>query len=392
MRGTRVLKNLLVMAALGAGAAAVTLYLRRPLVQRLDAVKVACGPMMVVVEEQGETRARDPFVIAAPVEGEVRRLQLREGDRVQAGQVVAFLRPSPLPILPRTENRARVAAAESTVRETEARLQQAARELDLARTELARMEKLARSGDVPQKNLDVARSGESVARQQVAAARARLDAAHHEVAALRATGLAVDPPPSAAVAVRSPVSGRVLSILQQSERVIPAGTPLLTLGDSSDLEVVIDVLSSDAVKIRKGGRVILDQWGGEQPLEARVRKIEPQAFTKISALGVEEKRVHVIADFLSRPEELGVGYRVEAKVVVWSGDRILKIPSSAAFRRGNEWAVFRIDDGRTAIQTVSIGRRNDSEVEILSGLQEGSIVVRRPERDLEPGVHAEPSF
>lgn len=392
MRGKRVLKNVLVFAVLAAGATAVTVYLRRPVILRLDAVKVACGSMIVAVEEQGETRARDQFIIAAPVEGELRRLLLREGDRVAAGQVVAALRPSPLGVQPRTENRARIAAAESLVVEAEARVEQTVRELELARKERERVEKLVRSGDVAEKNLDQARTAESVAMQQVAAARARLDAAHHDVAALRSVQVAVDPPPASMMNVRSPVSGRVLSVLQQSERVVPAGTPLLTLGDARHLEVVVDVLSSDAVKIRKGDRVILEQWGGDRPLQARVRLVEPQAFTKVSALGVEEKRVHVIADFEQRPEELGVGYRVEAKIVIWSGDQLLKIPSSSAFRRGTEWAVFAIRDGRTQVQTIQIGHRNDAELEIVSGLKEGEVVVRRPERDLVEGAQAEPVF
>jgi len=392
MRGKRVLKNVLVFAVLAACATAVTVYLRRPVILRLDAVEVICGSMMVAVEEQGETRARDQFTIAAPVEGELRRLLLREGDRVAAGQVVAALRPSPLGVQPRTENRARIAAAESLVAEAEARVEQTVRELELASKERERVEKLVRSGDVAERNLDQARTAESVATQQGAAARARLDAAHHDVAALRSVQVAVDPPPASMINVRSPVSGRVLTVMQQSERVVPAGTPLLTLGDARHLEVVVDVLSSDAVRIRKGDRVILEQWGGDQPLEARVRLVEPQAFTKISALGVEEKRVHVIADFEQRPEELGVGYRVEAKIVIWSGDQLLKIPSSAAFRRGKDWAVFVIRDGRTQVRTIHIGQRNDAELEIISGLKEGEVVVRRPERDLVEGALAEPVF
>lgn len=392
MRGKRVLKNVLVFAVLAACATAVTVYLRRPVILRLDAVKVVCGSMMVAVEEQGETRARDQFTIAAPVEGELRRLLLREGDQVAAGQVVAALRPSPLGVQPRTENRARIAAAESLVAEAEARVEQTVRELELARKERERVEKLVRSGDVAERTLDQARTAESVATQQVAAARARLDAAHHDVAALRSVQVAVDPPPASMINVRSPVSGRVLTVMQQSERVVPAGTQLLTLGDARHLEVVVDVLSSDAVKIRKGDRVILEQWGGEQPLQARVRLVEPQAFTKVSALGVEEKRVHVIAGFEQRPEELGVGYRVEAKIVIWSGDQLLKIPSSAAFRRGKDWAVFVIRDGRTQVRTIQIGHRNDAELEIISGLKEGEVVVRRPERDLVEGALAEPVF
>lgn len=389
MRGKRVVKNVLVFGVLAAGAAAVTMYLRRPVILHLDAVKVTCGSMQVVVEEQGETRARDQFIIAAPVEGELRRILLREGDRVQAGQVVAVLRPSPLGVQPRTENRARVAAAESLVVEAEARVSQMEREWELARKERERVEKLVRSGDVAEKNLDQARTAESVAAQQVAAAKAHLDAAHHDVTALRATQIAVDPPPAAMMNVRSPVSGRVLTVLQQSERVVAAGAPLLTLGDARYLEVVVDVLSSDAVKIRKGDVVMLEQWGGEQPLRARVRLVEPQAFTKVSALGVEEKRVHVIADFDARPEQLGVGYRVEAKIVIWSGEQLLKIPSSAAFRQGKEWAVFVIRDGVVRVRKIEVGHRNDAELEVVSGLREGEVVVRRPERDLEEGVQAD---
>ncbi len=392
MRGKRVLKNVLVLAILASAGTALTMYLRRPVILRLDAVKVVCGPMLVAVEEQGETRARDQYIIAAPVEGELRRVLLREGDRVQVGQVVATLRPSPLGVQPRAENRARIAAAQSLVVEAEARVAQAQRELELAKKERERVEKLVRSGDMAVRNLDQARTAESVAAQQVAAAKARLDAAHHEVAAARSVQIAVDPPPAAMVQVRSPVSGRVLAVVQQSERVVPAGTPLLTLGDARHLEVMVDVLSQDAVKIRQGDRVILEQWGGDRPLDAKVRLVEPQAFTKISALGVEEKRVHVIADFEARPAELGVGYRVEAKIVVWSADQVLKVPSSTAFRRGTEWAVFTIENGAVRIRKITAGHRNDAEIEVLDGLKEGEVVVRRPERDLQEGTLAEGVF
>lgn len=194
--------------------------------------------------------------------------------------------------------------------------------------------------------------------------------------------------PQSAV-VRAPVTGRVLRVLEESERVVAAGAPLMELSNTSKVEIVADVLSTDAVKIRPGARVDVVGWGGDEPLRARVRLVEPSAFTKVSALGVEEQRVNVVADFVDSAASLGDGYRVEARFVIWEGD-VLKVPAGALFRRGENWSVFRIEGGRAACREVETGERNESEVEIKGGLSEGDEVVVHPSNDIEDGARVEP--
>jgi HlyD family secretion protein len=215
------------------------------------------------------------------------------------------------------------------------------------------------------------------------------------VAIIEPAPLSAMPPSSQAQAylpqsavVRAPAGGRVLRVLEESERVVAAGTPLLELSNTSKVEVVADVLSTDAVKIRPGTPVLVEDWGGGEPLQARVRLIEPSAFTKVSALGVEEQRVNVVADFLDQVVPLGDGYRVEARCIIWEGEA-LKVPAGALFRRGDAWSVFRLEGGRAVCREVETGRRNESEVEIQSGLSEGDRVVLHPPNDLEDGARVE---
>jgi multidrug efflux pump subunit AcrA (membrane-fusion protein) len=194
--------------------------------------------------------------------------------------------------------------------------------------------------------------------------------------------------PQSAV-VRAPLSGRVLRVLEESERVVAAGTPLVEVSNTSKVELVADVLSTDAVKLRPGTAVLVEGWGGYGPLRARVRLVEPSAFTKVSALGVEEQRVNVVADFVETFVPLGDGYRVEARFVIWEGEA-LKVPAGALFRQGDEWSVFRVEGGRAVCREVAAGQRNESEVEIKGGLSEGERVVLHPPNDLEDGARVEP--
>lgn len=180
------------------------------------------------------------------------------------------------------------------------------------------------------------------------------------------------------IQLRAPVAGRVLRVIEKSERVVPAGTPILTLNDSQQLEIVADVLSTDAVKIQPGMPVLLEGWGGDHPIRARVRLVEPGGFTKVSALGIEEKRVNVISDFVDPPGPLGDGYRVESRTIIWSGEKVLKIPQSALFRQGQGWNVFAIEDGRAKRRDVEVGQRNDTEAQILRGLANGEEVILHP--------------
>jgi HlyD family secretion protein len=198
--------------------------------------------------------------------------------------------------------------------------------------------------------------------------------------------LALDEKPGGAVAVRSPVAGRILRITEKSERVVAAGAPLLTLGDPQKLEIVVDVLSQDAVKVRPGMDMLIEGWGGGRTLHARVRTVEPYAFTKVSALGVEEQRVNIVGDFVDPPGPLGDGYRVEARIVAWRADQVLKVPVSALFRQGEAWAVFVVEGGRARLRMVEPGQRGAQEAEIRSGLREGETVVRHPANELKDGA------
>jgi HlyD family secretion protein len=226
---------------------------------------------------------------------------------------------------------------------------------------------------------------ETTAVYAFAAAESRAAAAAHEVEQARAALLAAGP--GATIALRSPVCGRVLAVPERSERVVAAGTPLMEVGDCSDLEAVVDILTTDAVEVRPGARILVQPWtDGSPPLEARVRRVEPAAFTKVSALGVEEQRVNVIADFVTRAEGLGDGFRIEVRIVLWEGTDVLKVPSSALFRSGEQWAVFVVEGGRARLRTVEMGHRSPSEAEITAGLAAGDVVVRHPSDRVADGV------
>lgn len=365
--------------------AIVILVARRPQPLAVKTGVARQGPMMVAIEEEGEARARDRYVIAAPVSGRLARIALREGDRVRTGQVVAVIAPAPLE--PRTSHEAalRVSEAEAMRQQAEAQARKAESDHALTLQELRRTERLAQSGDVSQQQLDRARTAEQSARSEMQSAHFRSEAARQQAAVARAAAQESGGP----VNVRAPAAGRVLQVNEESERVVAAGTPLVVLGDAARLEVSIEVLSTDAVKIEPGALVLIDGWGGDQPLRARVRSVDPQAFRKVSALGVEEKRVHVVADFETPPRKLGDGYRVDAKIVLWSG-QLLNIPASAVFAQGEQWRAFAIRGGRAALVDLRVGRRNATQVEVLAGLQPGDSVILHPGRDLEAGTPVQP--
>jgi HlyD family secretion protein len=234
---------------------------------------------------------------------------------------------------------------------------------------------------------------ETTRQKELEAAEFTAHKADYEVRAAEAALLAAsgqtDGNSDVAVELRAPISGSVLRVLEESERVVTVGTPLLELGDPEKLEIVIDILSTDAVPVRPQAPVLIEEWGGAGALQGRIRLVEPSGFTKISALGVEEQRVNVIADFVDDPGKLGDGYRIEARIVVWKGDNVLKIPSSALFRRRDAWNVFVVEGGRARRRAIEVGHRNPFEVEVLGGLQEGDLVVVHPSDTLDDGVRVE---
>jgi HlyD family secretion protein len=369
-------------------AGVLLFFLLRPTPINVEAAKAARGLLRVTVDEDGETRAHDRFVVAAPIAGRLLRVVLEEGDKVAQNGVVAKLEPLPLNQQQREEVLARIEAAEATKRQADARLAHAQEDHEQSRRDLMRAEALAKQNVVSVQMLEQARNAEITNREELEAAKFATLAAASEVKVARAglVGVETGNAGRKIISLRSPVAGRVLRIVEKSERVVLAGAPVLVIGDPSRVEVVTDVLTTDAVNVKPGAPVYLEGWGGDHPLLAKVRLIEPAGFTKISALGVEEKRVNVIADFVDPPDGLGDGYRVETRIVTWEGQNVLKIPGSAAFREGDGWRVFAVERGRARRKTVKMGHRNQTEVEVLKGFIEGEEVVLHPSNQLKDGV------
>jgi HlyD family secretion protein len=281
------------------------------------------------------------------------------------------------------------------VQAAEARQHQAMEEVERARArhqlalrERERAERLAKDGTISAQLADQQRSAADATERELSAAQFQAQAAAEDVKVAQSALLAVNDSAAAGgapIPVRSPVTGKVLRIIEKSERVVSQGSPLLSIGDPSRIEVVIDVLSSDAVKVKPGAQVLLTDWGGPQPLRAVVRTVEPYAFTKTSALGVEEQRVNIVADFVDSPGPLGDGYRVEAQIVLWESPRVLKIPVGAIFRQGDRWAVFQVVGDRAQTRRIEIGQMNSDEAEVLSGFDEGDEVISHPPNELKAG-------
>jgi HlyD family secretion protein len=367
-----------------------------PRAELAETATVARGPLRVTVEEEGRTRVRDRYVLYAPVAGYLRRIELDVGDAVEAGAVLATLdplRPATLDQRSRAEAEARVAAARADLVRREAAARQAEAEADLAASEFARTESLLARNLVSRSQFDGAQSRYRAAGAAQRAAVAAIDVGRYELdAALASLRYTASGQPGAsleAVPVRAPMAGRVLAIHQESAGVVASGQPLLEVGDPAGLEVVVEVLSRDAVRIATGGRVLLERWGGEAPLEGVVRTVEPTGFTKVSALGVEEQRVRVIADFASPPEawqRLGDGYRVEASFIVWESADALIVPASALFRRDDGWAVFAVEGGRARERAVTPGHGSGLLTEVVAGLEEGTTVIVHPGDAIADGV------
>jgi HlyD family secretion protein len=392
-------KRWVAIAGLAAGVVLLIAWGYRPRPVLVEADQVRRGTLRVTVVEEGKTRVTDRFVVSAPVAGYVRRITWKAGDAVTRGQPLAEIEPLRPPTLDprsRAEAEARVAAAEAALRRAQEQLTAAGADAAYWEAELARVRKLVTSGDVPKDRLDRtltefrrAEAARRAAEHAVDLAASELEAAR---AALKYSAAAASPGPVELVAVPAPVSGRILKVIRESEGVVHAGDPLLEIGNARSLEVEVEVLSDDAVKITPGTHVIFDRWGGPETLEGRVRRVEPHAFTKISALGVEEQRVRVISDItspLEKWERLGDGYRIEATFVLWEGNDVLLAPASALFRYDDGWAVFVIEQGVARRRPVRIGHRNGLQAEILAGLEEGETVITHPDSSIDEGKPVE---
>lgn len=392
----RLLKNRRLWMALAIVAALLAVALW-PTTVPVETGVAARGPLVVTIDEEGRTRVRDRFVVAAPLAGRVLRIELEPGDQVKQGDVVAQLRPEAPPLLDarsRAEASAAVASAEAAAGRAQAEEQRARAALAQAERELQRVRDLMVDSLATAQQLDARDADVRTAREQVNAAVFAARAAQADVERARARlapgqadrgGRTID--------VRAPADGVVLRRLRESESVVPAGEPLLEIGDPGRLEIVVDLLSIDAVRVKPGARVLVEQWGGDRTLDARVRRIEPYGFTKVSALGVEEQRVNVVLEFADPSDAwsaLGDGYRVEARIVTWEASDVLKIPTGALIRTGDQWAVYAVRDGLAVLTPVTLGHQNGQEAEVTGGLEAGASLILHPGDTIEAGVRVAP--
>lgn len=347
---------------------------------------VARGPLTVRVSEEGKTRVRNRYIVAAPVAGKMRRVPLKPGDAVEAGKTpITFIEPVAPPLLDpraRTQAEAVVAMHEASRKRTEASLEAAAAALKLAEAERGRIRSVKKDGTVSDSDRDRIEAEASVKAAEVRAMEFALQINDYELAQARAVLARPDLDTQGnLVEVKSPVSGVVLAVMQESETIVAPGMQILEIGDPTDIEIEAEILSRDAVAIEAGDAVEIEQWGGENPLKGRVRRVEPAAFTKISALGVEEQRVYVLADLVDPPADaksLGDRYRVEVRVAIWHSDDVLTVPSGALFRQGNVWKTFVYQDGKARLVSVEAGHTDGRNTEVLSGLNAGDRVLQHP--------------
>lgn len=370
----------------------------------VEASAVTRGPLVVTVDEEGMTRVRNRYVVAAPVAGQLQRIDWKAGTDVEAGKTpLAVLESRGSDLLDessRAQAEARVRGAEAA---REAALAQRDRAAAAARTfaaDLTRAQALRERSVLSAQEFDAVELRANSGAQDARAAEFAFKVADFELEQARAFLSRGQPAaagklagPAEPVTITSPVNGKILRVLQESTRVVPAGFALMEIGDPTDLEVRIEVLSRDGVAIQPGARVMLEQWGGTEPLKARVRLVEPSAFTKISALGVEEQRVYVVADFVDPVERrptLGDSYRVEARIVTWEKPDALRAPAGALFQRRGDWFTYIVDGGRARLQRVAVGRSNGIETEVTSGLQANQTVIVYPGDKVADGTRVAP--
>jgi HlyD family secretion protein len=387
----RFLKNKKLIAGLLVVGAIVAVAVW-PASMEVGVARAEQGPMQVTIDEDGETRVRDRFVVSAPVAGRVQRIVLEPGDSVVRGKtILARLLPAESPLLDarsRSELTASVEAARAAVGQAQAERNRTAEALARARSTFARQQELLNAGAISKDDLEAAETSVRTAEESQRAAAFTATRAEYELQLARAR-LQAPQTSGRSVEIVAPVDGVILKRLRESESVVPVGEPLLEIGDPKRIEIVADLLSTDAVRISPGTPVLIDEWGGDHPLHGRVRRVEPSGFMKVSALGVEEQRVNVIIELedpASAARKLGDGYRVEVRVVVWREDNVLKVPTGSLFRRGDEWAVFVIEEGRARLHMVKLGQRNQSEGQITSGVSAGQIVVLHPPDTLTDGM------
>jgi HlyD family secretion protein len=389
-------RGLMALAVLAlAGAFAWAMW---PKPVAVGVAQVSSGTVLVTVDEEGKTRIKDVYAVSAPIGGKVLRRVLEPGDPVKKDDtIVAVIEPTAPPFLDvraMRELEAQAAATRAAVALAEAEVRQARSELEFAEADFARAQALARSKTIAERALEKARLDAETRRAAVARATSNLEVRKREVESAEARLTAPEEawkgevPTGCCVHVRAPVSGRVLRLIQESEKVVAAGTPLVEIGDPGNLEIQVELLSADAVKVREGAEAAVEGWGGP-PLAAKVVRVEPAGFTKVSALGIEEQRVRTILELqgtAAAPTRLGHEFRVFVKINVYAAREALRVPISALFRKGDQWAVFVVERGRARTQSVEIGHRNSTFAEVLQGLRKGATVVLHPSDRVTDGV------
>ena len=361
----------------------------------VDAAPVIEGPMIVTIDQEGVTRVRNVYTVSAPISGHLDRTSLEEGDPVEANRtVVASIHPMDPPLIDRrteAELLAAIEAARSGVAQAELEHQRALSALEPAEADLERAVRLFGSNIVSERDLQRATTEVALQEAQVKSTEARIRQRQAELNSAKARLMRPGDDildikgRECCVELTAPIDGIVLSVRVKSEQAVAAGTPLAEVGDPRDLEIAVDLLSEDAVRIRPGLKATITDWGGEENLDATVRRVDPSAFTKVSALGIEEQRVNAVLD-LDRPEPLlGHGYRVFARLAIWRSEKALQAPIAALFRTSGNWAVFRIVDDRAELVPVEIGHLNDESAEVTAGLSRGDRVVLHPSDTLDDG-------
>ncbi|NNE20165.1 MAG: HlyD family efflux transporter periplasmic adaptor subunit [Myxococcales bacterium] len=385
----RILIALAVLAVVGL---IVVAWIPNPV--EVEVAEVGRGALVVTVNEDGRTRVKDRYTVSAPVTGNLARPDLEAGDSIEQEQVLARLVPLPPPLLDsrtRAEAKARVDAAMAARRQAQAAVNRARFQRDFAKQESQRAQAVVEQGGLARSDADRAVSTYRSSEEELRSAEFGGRVAEHQLklaqtALMQLSGQGEE---GEQLEIISPVAGQVLKVFQESEGVVQSGTPILELGDPAALEIVVDVLSQDATRIPPGAPALIERWGGKNPLRGHVRIVEPSAFTKLSALGVEEQRVNVIIDMDDERElwrNLGDGYRVEARISVWEDEDVLRVPASAVFRSEDSWATFVVEDGTAVIRTVELGETNGLETEVLSGLEEGEMVIAYPSDSVRDGV------
>jgi HlyD family secretion protein len=383
-----------VASGLLAGAALIVWFLI-PSPVAVETAQVTMGTFVASVDEDGKTRVRERYVVGAPLSGRLSRIRFKVGDLIQVDEVVGTITPSPAPLMDsrtRREVEERVGAAEANLERAKAVVQRAQAQNDQAKTEFARTRTLAQQGAATAQALERAELAVRLADRELRAAEFQDHAAEHEISQFRALLARYESDSSGqpeSWSVAAPIAGVVLKVAQESETIVQPGTPLLELGDARNLEIIVDVLSTDAVEIRPGADVTIDHWGGVGKLKGQVRRVEPAAFTKISTLGVEEQRVNVLIDILSPPEEwarLGDAYQVDVQITVFELEQAIIIPAGALFRRGERWQTYAVKDGRAELRRVELLRRSGRLAAVASGVATGEQVIVYPSDRIEPGI------